>query len=63
MWDAWSDCGDRLDCAGSAQAVALARSQHKAKADCAVMNQVWATDFVHDTCANGQKLKFLAVAE
>ena len=28
-----------------------------------MMNQVWAIDFVHDACANGQKLKCLTVAE
>ena len=26
-------------------------------------NQVWAYDFVHDTCANGQKLKMLTVVD
>jgi len=28
-----------------------------------MINQVWAIDFVHDACANGQKLKCLTVAE
>jgi hypothetical protein len=28
-----------------------------------MVNQVWAIDFVHDACANGQKLKCLTVAE
>jgi len=27
------------------------------------LNQVWAYDFVHDSCANGQKLKMLTVVE
>ncbi len=27
------------------------------------LNQVWAYDFVHDSCANGQKLKMLTVVD